>query len=38
MLYQEVAAKARAHLEHLAELYATPAREEGLIAIFTDDT
>jgi hypothetical protein len=29
--YQEVAAKARAHLERLADLYATPAREAKLI-------
>jgi thiaminase (transcriptional activator TenA) len=34
--YQEVAAKARAQLEHLADLYATPAREAGLIAIFKE--
>ena len=25
--YQEIATKARAHLDHLAELYVTPARE-----------
>ena len=36
--YQEVAAKARAHLEHLADLYATPAREVELIAIFKEAT
>src|SRR5882757_4260875 len=36
--YQEVAAKARAHLEHLADLYATPAREAELIAIFKEAT
>ncbi len=36
--YQEVAAKARAHLEHLADLYATPARETELIAIFKEAT
>src|SRR3954447_1698000 len=30
--YQEVAAKARAHMEHLADVYATPARETELIA------
>ena len=36
--YQEVAAKARAHLEHLAALYATPAREAELIAIFKEAT
>ena len=34
--YQEVAAKARAQLEHLADLYATPAREAELIAIFKE--
>src|ERR1700749_4935525 len=32
--YQDVAAKARAHLEALADLYVTPAREAELIAIF----
>lgn len=36
--YQEVAAKAREHLEHLADLYATPAREAELIAIFKEAT
>ena len=36
--YQEVAAKARAHLEHLADLYATPAREAELIAVFKEAT
>ena len=36
--YQEVAAKARAHLEGLADLYATPAREAELIAIFKEAT
>jgi thiaminase/transcriptional activator TenA len=36
--YQEVAAKARAHLEHLADRYATPAREAELIAIFKEAT
>ena len=36
--YQEVAAKARAHLDRLADLYATPAREAELIAIFKDPT
>jgi len=36
--YQEVAEKARAHLEHLADLYATPAREAELIAIFKEAT
>lgn len=34
--YQEVATKARAHLEHLADPYATPAREAELIAIFKE--
>ena len=34
--YQEVAAKAQAHLEALAERYATPAREAELIAIFRE--
>ena len=36
--YQEVAAKARAHLERLADSYATPAREAELIAIFKEAT
>jgi thiaminase/transcriptional activator TenA len=36
--YQEVAAKARAHLEALADLYVTPAREAELIAIFKEAT
>jgi thiaminase (transcriptional activator TenA) len=36
--YQEVAAKARAHLDRLAERYATPARETELIAIFREAT
>ena len=36
--YQEVAAKARSHLEALAGLYATPAREAELIAIFKEAT
>src|SRR5882724_5938664 len=36
--YLEVAAKARAHLEALADLYATPAREAELIAIFRQAT
>jgi hypothetical protein len=36
--YQEVAVKARAHLESLADLYATPAREAELIAIFKEAT
>jgi thiaminase (transcriptional activator TenA) len=35
---QEVAAKARAHLEGLADLYATPAREAELIVIFKEAT
>ena len=36
--YQEVAASARAHLESLADHYATPAREAELIAIFKEAT
>ena len=36
--YQEVAAKARAHLDRLADLYATPARESELVAIFKEAT
>ena len=36
--YQEVAAKARAHLDHLADRYVTPAREAELIAIFREAT
>ena len=36
--YQEVAAKMSAHLEGLADLYATPAREAELIAIFKEAT
>jgi thiaminase/transcriptional activator TenA len=36
--YQEVAAKAQAHLEALADRYATPAREAELIAIFREAT
>src|SRR5438445_3058681 len=36
--YQEVAAKAHAHLDRLADLYATPAREAELIAIFKEAT
>ena len=36
--YQEVAAKARAHLERLADSYATPTREAELIAIFKEAT
>ena len=36
--YQEVAAKARAHLDRLADLYVTPAREAELIAIFKEAT
>ena len=34
--YQEVADNARAHLETLADRYATPAREAELIAIFRE--
>jgi thiaminase/transcriptional activator TenA len=36
--YQEVAAKARAHLDRLAALYATPAREAELVATFKEAT
>jgi thiaminase/transcriptional activator TenA len=36
--YQEVAAKARAHLDRLADLYATPAREAELVTIFKEAT
>jgi thiaminase (transcriptional activator TenA) len=36
--YQEVATKARAQLEGLADRYATPAREAELIAIFREAT
>jgi thiaminase/transcriptional activator TenA len=36
--YQEVAAKARAQLEALADRYATPAREAELMAIFREAT
>jgi thiaminase/transcriptional activator TenA len=36
--YQEVAAKARAQLDHLADLYVTPAREAELTAIFREAT
>jgi thiaminase (transcriptional activator TenA) len=36
--YQEVAAKARAQLDRLAGLYATPAREAELIAVFKEAT
>ena len=36
--YQEVAAKTRAHLDRLAALYATPAREAELAAIFKEAT
>jgi thiaminase/transcriptional activator TenA len=36
--YQEVAAKARADLDRLAERYLTPAREAELVAIFKDAT
>jgi thiaminase (transcriptional activator TenA) len=34
--YQQVAAKARAHLDRLADLYATSAREAELVAIFKE--
>lgn len=36
--YQEVAAKASGHLDHLAQLYATSARERELTAIFKEAT
>jgi len=36
--YQEVARKARADLDRLAERYATPARETELLAIFKEAT
>jgi len=36
--YQEVAANARAHLDHLATRYVTPTREVELIAIFKEAT
>ena len=36
--YQEVAAKARTHLDSLADLYATPARGAELVAIFKEAT
>jgi thiaminase/transcriptional activator TenA len=36
--YQEVATKARAHLERLANRYVTPAREAELITIFKEAT
>ena len=36
--YQEAAAKAWVHLEALADLYATPAREADLIVIFKEAT
>jgi thiaminase/transcriptional activator TenA len=36
--YQDVAAKARAQLDALADRYATPAREAELIAIFREAT
>ena len=36
--YRDVAAKALAHLEGLADLYATPAREADLIGIFKEAT
>jgi thiaminase/transcriptional activator TenA len=36
--YQEVAAQARVQLDHLADLYATPAREAELIAVFKEAT
>jgi thiaminase/transcriptional activator TenA len=36
--YQEVAAKAREHLDKLANLYVTPAREAELVTIFKEAT
>ena len=36
--YQEVAAKARAHLDRLGQRYATPAREAELVTIFREAT
>lgn len=36
--YQEVAAKARAQLDDLADRYSTPARETELVAIFREAT
>jgi len=36
--YQEIATKARAHLDRLAQRYVTPAREAELIAIFREAT
>jgi thiaminase/transcriptional activator TenA len=36
--YRQVAAKAQAQLERLADRYATPAREAELVAIFRDAT
>ena len=36
--YQKVAARARAHLDRLADLYVTPGREAELIAIFKEAT
>jgi thiaminase (transcriptional activator TenA) len=36
--YQDVAAKAQAHLDRLADRYATPAREAELTAIFREAT
>ncbi|HEY3222672.1 MAG TPA: thiaminase II, partial [Pseudolabrys sp.] len=36
--YQAIAAKARAHLERLADFYSTPVREAELIAIFKEAT
>jgi thiaminase (transcriptional activator TenA) len=36
--YQQVAAKAQAHLDRLADRYSTPAREPELVAIFKEAT
>ena len=36
--YQQVAAKAQSHLDRLADLYVTPARETELVGIFKEAT
>jgi thiaminase/transcriptional activator TenA len=36
--YQQVAAKAKSHLDRLADLYVTPARETELVGIFKEAT
>jgi thiaminase/transcriptional activator TenA len=38
LAYQDVAAKARTHLDRLAERYATPARVAELVAVFREAT